>query len=63
MKVNVNKDKCIGCGYCTNVADEVFSFSDDGYAQADNSKITDSNIEDVKVAIESCPVEAIEETN
>ena len=61
MKVKVDKDICIGCGACTNIADEVFSFDEDGYAKADNNKINDNNIEDVNIAIDSCPVEAIKE--
>lgn len=61
MKVIVNKDLCIGCGACTNIAEDVFKFNDEGYAIADNSKITDENIDDVEIAIESCPVDAIED--
>ncbi len=61
MKVIVKKDVCIGCGACTNIAEDVFNFDEDGLAVADNSKITDENIEDVELAIDSCPVDAIED--
>lgn len=61
MKVIVNKDLCIGCGACTNIAEDVFEFNEEGYAVADNSKITDENLDDVEIAIESCPVDAIED--
>ena len=33
-KVTVNKDLCIGCGACTGIAADVFSFDDDGKAVA-----------------------------
>ena len=54
--VKVNKDKCIGCGACTATAPEVFDFDDDGLAKV----IKDEVNEDVKMAAESCPTEAIE---
>ena len=63
MKVKVDKDVCIGCGYCTGVASDVFSIDDDGLAKADNTKINDENIEDVTIAKDSCPVEAMKEEN
>ncbi len=61
MNVIVKKDTCIGCGACTRIAEEVFKFDEDGYAFADNSKITDENTSDVETSIESCPVDAIED--
>ena len=54
--VKVNKDKCIGCGACTAIAPEIFDFDDDGLAKV----IKDEVNEDVKIAAESCPTEAIE---
>ena len=62
MKITVKKDTCIGCEACTNIAEDVFSFDDDGLAKADNNKITEENKDDVEMAIDSCPVEAIEKT-
>ncbi len=57
MKVRVDQDKCIGCGLCTSVAENVFSFNDDGKAQASN--VAPDDEEAVESAISSCPVEAI----
>ena len=54
--VKINKDKCIGCGACTAIAPEIFDFDDDGLAKV----IKDEVNEDVKMAAESCPTEAIE---
>lgn len=54
-KVEVDKNKCIGCGACTAIAPDVFEFDDDGLAKAVNNNIND----DVKTAAEGCPTEAI----
>ncbi|MBR3898297.1 MAG: ferredoxin [Bacilli bacterium] len=54
-KVEVDKEKCIGCGACTAVAPDVFEFDDDGLAKAVKNEIND----DVKNAAEGCPTEAI----
>lgn len=54
-KVEVDKDKCIGCGACTAIAPDVFEFDDDGLAKAVKNEITD----DVRTAAEGCPTEAI----
>lgn len=55
-KVIVNKDKCIGCGACTATCPEVFDFDDEGLAKVIKDEVND----DVKMAVESCPTEAIE---
>ena len=55
-KVEVNKDKCIGCGACTATCPEVFEIGDDGLATVIKDEIND----DVKMAAEGCPTEAIE---
>ena len=54
-KVEVDKNKCIGCGACTAIAPDVFEFDDDGLAKAISNTVTD----DVKTAAEGCPTEAI----
>ncbi len=54
-KVEVDKNKCIGCGACTAIAPDVFEFDDDGLAKAVKQEVND----DVKTAAEGCPTEAI----
>ena len=60
-KVDLIKDRCIGCGACMAIAPDNFTFNDDGRAELINTEITDDAIE----ASESCPVSAIiiEESN
>lgn len=60
-KIKVNKDKCLGCGMCVGINSDVFEFDDDGLAKANNDNINEENEEEVKEAINSCPVSAIEE--
>lgn len=54
-KVDLIKDRCIGCGACMTIAPENFTFDDDGRAEMINSVATDEAIE----ASETCPVSAI----
>ncbi len=53
--VKVDKEKCIGCGLCANICEQVFALGEDGKAYVKMQK----NIPCVKEAIEQCPVEAI----
>ncbi|MBR3362730.1 MAG: ferredoxin [Bacilli bacterium] len=55
MKVEVNKDLCIGCGSCVAIDPETFEFNDDGIAQAKTDEVS----EGAREAAEACPVEAI----
>ena len=61
MKVQVNKDLCIGCGACQAVAPDIFEIEDDGLAHAINSDVQDSQKDDALDALEGCPTSAIEE--
>jgi len=55
--VKVDKAKCIGCGLCTNICDEVFGMDNDAKAKVKEQK----NLPCVKEAIDQCPVDAISE--
>lgn len=61
MKLKVNKDKCIGCGQCVSICDEVFDFDDDNLAKVIIDAIPEKIEEDANVAKDSCPTGAIEE--
>lgn len=60
-KIEVNKEKCLGCGMCVGINSDVFEFDDDGLAKAKNENINEENEDEVKEAKNSCPVGAIEE--
>ena len=59
MKIEVNKDICIGCGLCTNIAQNVFSMNDEGRAQEIDGEIAEKDQSLVEEAANSCPVSAI----
>lgn len=61
MKAKVNKELCIGCGACTQIAEDVFEFGEDGLAEVkkDIHEIEEKDQEAVIDARESCPVNAI----
>lgn len=62
MKFKVDKDKCIGCGACQAICEEVFEIKDDGFAEAVKEEIKDEKIkEDAIDAMEGCPTSAISE--
>lgn len=56
-KIIVDKNKCIGCGLCTAIADKTFRIGKDGKSEVFNQN-SDSE-EKIKEAISSCPVTAI----
>ena len=55
--INVNKDTCIGCGACIAIDPEHFDF--DGEGKSDVKSNENLENDNLKNAIESCPVGAI----
>ena len=63
MKLNVDKDICIGCGACAAICPDVFEIDDDGLAKVTTEEINEEFVEDAVDAKEGCPVDAIKEIN
>lgn len=61
MKVKVDPNKCIGCGYCVGACDQVFDFNEDNISQVILSPVPKDLEEEVTEIIENCPTNAIEE--
>ncbi len=61
MKVKINNEKCLICGMCASMMNEVFDFNDEGLPEANNENITEDNTQEVKEVMNNCPVGAIEE--
>lgn len=61
MNLKVNKDKCIGCGMCVSMCEEVYTFDDDNQAKVIETPISKENEDKAKEAMENCPTGAIEE--
>ena len=64
MKVNVIKDKCIGCGNCVALTEgQIFDFNDEGLAETIVDVVPEDMEETAKDAIMQCPTEAIVEVD
>ena len=61
MKLEVDKDLCIGCGACQAVCPEVFEIEDDGLAHSKVEDIPSEFEDDAIDAKEGCPTGAIKE--
>lgn len=59
MKAYVNEEGCISCGMCVASCPEVFSFNEDGIAEATGA-ITDENYASAESAKTACPVAVID---
>lgn len=65
-KIVVDPERCIRCGACVSICDEVFDFSEEGFAiTKEENNILDKMEENVKDdaldALEGCPTGAIKE--
>lgn len=59
MKVELNKDACIGCGACAAICEAYFKIDDTGISELIKDKVESEEIELVNDAVESCPTSAI----
>lgn len=60
MKVNVDKDRCFGCGGCVASVDNVFEFDDDGKANVKDvsfDSLDSDSVQNIKDFIDNdyCP--------
>lgn len=61
MKVEVNKDACIGCGACAAICPSIFEMDDEGLSTVKTEDVPKELESDAKDAVESCPTSAITE--
>ncbi|KKQ39730.1 MAG: 4Fe-4S ferredoxin iron-sulfur binding domain protein [Candidatus Magasanikbacteria bacterium GW2011_GWA2_37_8] len=57
-ELKVDKEKCIGCGTCIALAGASFKFDENG--KAEEILPPGDDVDTVKMASDSCPVQAIE---
>ncbi len=58
-KIEIDKDKCIGCHKCKQICYTVFEVDRDGKAKV-REEISQGDIEDARSAEISCPTDAIQ---
>lgn len=54
-------DECIACGACYNIAPDFFSKNDQDYAFVENQPKTVEEVEECRMRVLKCPVDAISE--
>ena len=59
MNLKVNQDKCIGCGQCVSICEDVFNFNDDGLAEVIETPVKEEHIEDATNAKSPCPTATV----
>jgi ferredoxin len=57
MRIKIDRELCIGCGSCASTASKTFKVDLEGRAVVIDDYGDDD--ETIKMAIESCPVQAI----
>jgi ferredoxin len=57
MEARVDKDLCISCGVCVDIAPEVFELDEDDLSEVVDQDAGDDDL--LQEAAESCPTEAI----
>jgi len=57
MKIVVDRDECIGCGNCSDIAPAVFELDDEGLTKVVDPQGADDDT--IREAAESCPVDCI----
>lgn len=60
MKINVNRDACIGCGACQVIAPALFELDDEGISVEKVKEVEKEEQDNARDASESCPTAAIE---
>ncbi|MGQ9553325.1 MAG: ferredoxin [Anaerolineae bacterium] len=57
MKIAIDRDECIGCGNCSDIAPDVFELDEEGLSRVINPEGADDDT--IREAAESCPVDCI----
>lgn len=58
IKIEMDRDKCIGCGSCTAVCSENWKLAEDGKAKPKKTELEEAGCN--KKAAQVCPVKCIE---
>ncbi len=59
MKIIVDQGRCTGLGICESLAPDHFEINEDGELVLLDATVSDSDLEEVRSAVEGCPTEAL----
>ena len=59
MRIEVDRDKCEGLGMCEAMAVDYFEVQPEGLVKVLVAQPAPDDVEDVRAAVESCPVMAL----
>jgi ferredoxin len=59
MRVELDDDRCGGHGTCCTLCPEVFTLTDDGYAEVADPQVPAGFEDAVREAVRTCPTQAI----
>jgi len=62
VDVFVDPDLCISCGTCIDICPEIYDWDDEGKAQTTCDDVPEDLEDCAQDALESCPVDAIKQT-
>ena len=59
MKASIDRDGCIGCGFCADTCPSVFRMADDGLAEVYVDEVPAEAEASAQEAMDGCPVSVI----
>ena len=59
MRVEVDKETCIGCGVCVALAPKYFKLGEDGKSEVIKPEVDPGDEDTVRTAAQSCPTGSI----
>jgi ferredoxin len=59
MKIVVDRARCEGHGMCESLVPDVFRVDDDGQALLLVDAVHDDDVQEIELAVDSCPVQAL----
>lgn len=59
MKIAADRSRCEGHGMCEALLPDIFRVDDEGNVTVLADEVPESELDDVRLAVDSCPVQAL----
>ncbi|WP_194827901.1 ferredoxin [Nocardia sp. XZ_19_231] len=59
MKIAADRTRCEGHGMCEALLPDIFRVDDEGNVTVLTDQVSEAELDDVRLAVDSCPVEAL----